>query len=483
MFGWFDGGCQAGVMRGLLLVGWFWLGPVSLSAAELFVGGASVSITPDRPVALAGQMRTRIAQRAEAPVIATGLAIETRDGENVVDQAVFVSCDLVAIREGLLDEVRGKLKDRLPGFDLSKIILNATHTHTAPVMRSGQYQIPDNIMQPEEYREFLTDQLADCIVKCRESLQPGQVSWGLGHAVVAYNRRAVYADGKAKMYGSTSQDDFRNIEGYEDQGVEILCFWDRDDHLLGTIINVASPSQVVEGLSVIHADFWHFVREQLQAKHGKELLVVPWTGAAGDQAPRPMFRKSAEERMRKLKGISPLEDIAGRIVHAWEQTLPAIEKDKQRDVVFKHVVKEIQLSPRVISVEDYQAAVAGVAAQKDNPDAWRRMWHQGVIDRYELQKQGELPAYPMELHVLRLGDVAIASNQFEYFTDFGIQIKARSKAMQTFLVQLAGPGSYVPTQKAVTGGSYSAIAESNQVGPEGGQELVEITLETIKSLW
>ena len=31
-------------------------------AAELHVGGATVSITPDRPVALAGQMHTRIAR-------------------------------------------------------------------------------------------------------------------------------------------------------------------------------------------------------------------------------------------------------------------------------------------------------------------------------------------------------------------------------------------------------------------------------------
>ena len=35
-----------------------------------------------------------------------------------------------------------------------------------------------------------------------ESRKPGQVGWGLGHAVVAQNRRAVYADGHAQMYGT-----------------------------------------------------------------------------------------------------------------------------------------------------------------------------------------------------------------------------------------------------------------------------------------
>ena len=37
-------------------------------------------------------------------------------------------------------------------------------------------------------------------------------------------------------------------------------------------------------------------------------------------------------------------------------------------------------------------------------------------------------------------------------TEFGIQIKARSRALQTFIIQLAGPGSYVPTGRADRGG-------------------------------
>jgi hypothetical protein len=90
----------------------------------------------------------------------------------------------------------------------------------------------------------------------------------------------------------------------------------------------------------------------------------------------------------------------------------------------------------------------------------------------------------MELHVIRLGDVAIATNNIEQFTDYGIQIKARSPALQTFLIQLAGPGAtYVPTERAERGGGYSAIVESSRVGSEGGQVLVERTVEAIKALW
>jgi hypothetical protein len=64
-------------------------------AGELHVGAAMISITPDKPTALAGQMHTRISRSVLSPVTANVLALETRRGSQVVDQAIFVSCDLV----------------------------------------------------------------------------------------------------------------------------------------------------------------------------------------------------------------------------------------------------------------------------------------------------------------------------------------------------------------------------------------------------
>ena len=90
----------------------------------------------------------------------------------------------------------------------------------------------------------------------------------------------------------------------------------------------------------------------------------------------------------------------------------------------------------------------------------------------------------MELHVLRLGDVAIATNPFELYLDYGVQIKARSRAVQTFLIQLAcATAQYLPTERAVRGGHYSAEAVDNTCGPEGGKMLVNRTVEAINALW
>src|SRR4051812_48217464 len=148
---------------------------VECRAAELHVGEATASITPDRPVALAGQMHTRIARSVESPATATALALESRDGDKVVGQAVLVSCDLVAVEAAVLDRVRELVGGRIPSLDRRKVVLNATHTHTAPVTAEGDYDIPrDGVMQPAEYAEFLSERVAEAVAKAWESRKPGR---------------------------------------------------------------------------------------------------------------------------------------------------------------------------------------------------------------------------------------------------------------------------------------------------------------------
>jgi hypothetical protein len=286
------------------------------------------------------------------------------------------------------------------------------------------------------------------------------------------------------MYGDTSLDSFRGIEGYEDHGLEALFFWNDKNELLATAINVACPAQAVEGRSAVNADFWHPVREKLRQRHGTNLCVLGWTGAGGDQTSRPQYGQAADERMRKLRGLTRLEEVARRIVNGWEDAYECARKDMRGNVELRHTVREIGLPRRQITeAEAAEARQESARFATNQLQLARHRWHQAVVDRYATQQAGTEKPYPMELHALRLGDVAIASNDFELFTDYGIRIKARSPAMQTFIVQLAGPGTYLPTERAVRGGGYSAVAQSNLVGPEGGQVLVDRTVEAINEFW
>ena len=418
--------------------------------------------------------------------MATALALESRDGDKVLDQAVLISCDLVAIDDAILEQVRRRVKERIPGLESRKLLLNATHTHTAPVMKEGDYEIPrDGVMQPAEYAEFLSARVAEAAVKAWESRKPGRVGWGLGHAVVAQNRRSVYADGRAQMYGPTDRPDFRGIEGSEDQGVEVLFFWDGEGKLLATAVNVACPSQEVEGGSAVNADFWHDVRESLRARHGKDLLVLGWTGAAGDQSPHLMYRKRAEERMRELRRPDPdCKSCRGASSRPGTKRTKAPARNSTPTPSCPTRSRRSNYPPELSPRPRPREARSKVESLSKDPRNRRLVvWHQDVVNRYERQKSGAVDPFAMELHVIRLGDVAIASNVFELFTEFGIQIKARSRALQTFVIQLAGPGSYVPTGRAARGGGYSAIVESNLVGPEGGQVLADRTVELINTLW
>lgn len=159
-------GILRSVLTTLLVVSAGW----HCAAAELHIGGTSVSITPDQPVSLAGQMHTRIARTVESEVTATALALESRDGDQSLEHAILVSCDLVCIRGGLLEAVRQRLKGRLADVDVNKVILNATHTHTAPTMIEGRYELPaDGIMRPQEFVEFASSRIADAVVSAWQS--------------------------------------------------------------------------------------------------------------------------------------------------------------------------------------------------------------------------------------------------------------------------------------------------------------------------
>ena len=73
---------------------------------------------------------------------------------------------------------------------------------------------------------------------------------------------------------------------------------------------------------------------------------------------------------------------------------------------------------------------------------------------------------------------------FELFVDFGSQIRARSKANQTFLSQLTcGCYGYLPTEHAENGGHYSAFVGSGTVGHVGGEMYVRKVLTEINEMF
>ncbi len=453
-----------------------------LCAADLLAGWAQVSITPDRPVPLAGQFYTRISKSVHDPVTATALALESGS-----EQAVMVSLDVGAMDKRLLEGVRARLKTSLPGFDSRKLLMNATHTHTAPEMRDGNYEIPDGAMKPSEVLAFLTEKVEAAVALAWKARRPAGVSWALGRAVVGYNRRSSFSDGKSTMYAKLDRPEFMNIEGYEDHALELVFFWTPERKLTGIGVNVACPSQVVEHQYYVSADFWDDARRELRRLYGPDLFVFPMVSAAGDQSPHVQLRKATEEKMLERLGRTETQQIGLRIARGVEEVYPAAVSGIQTGVPFVYRVEQLRLPVRKVTQADLEWARNEYARIEKTPatqaSRFRLMRRaQAVIDRYRTQ-DGE-PEFPIELHVMRLGDIAFATNPFELFLDFGVRMKARSRAEQTFIIQLAcDSGGYLPTAKAMAAGGYGAEITSNRVGPEGGQVLVDRTVAVINSLF
>jgi hypothetical protein len=473
----------------------------SRAAGRLHVGWATQEITPDQPAMLRGQFHVRISNSVHDPITVTALALESKG-----EQCVMVSADIVTIPEDLLAGVRRRLTYLAPDLSPEKVFISATHTHTAPTTLEDAWEDQGpGVLQPGEYAAFFIERAAACVADAWHSRKPGALSWGCGHAVVGYNRRQVKRDGESQMYGDTSTDDFSHIEGYEDHGVDMLFTYDTDRKLTGMVVNLACPSQSTEGASFISADFWHEARSEIRRRHGEGLFVLPQCSAAGDQSPHLIWKKPAEARMLKLKGLleggtdlrmAERTEIGNRIATAVDEVLPLAAEDIRDEIAMQHVVRTLDLPRRLLTEEDVRDAQREVDAYDerlralaDRPPSdsersrcfGRRRWYRGVIERYELQKTE--PTYPMELHVVRIDDIVFATNSFELYLDFGIRIKARSEALQTFVVQLTGPGTYLPSARSVGGSGYGSVPASNHVGPKGGDALVEETLRSIGELF
>jgi hypothetical protein len=162
-----------------------------------------------------------------------------------------------------------------------------------------------------------------------------------------------------------------------------------------------------------------------------------------------MYRKDAEAAMLKCQGLTHRQVIARRIVNAFDEALPTADHDIKFAIPLKHDVVELDLPE-----------VDPPRPPFSDPDS----------------------IHPVQFHVLRIGDVAMATNPFELYLDYGARIKARSRPVLTFIVQLTNAKcGYLPTTDAVAGGGYSA--EKFVAGPEAGQLLVDETVRRVNNLW
>ena len=520
-------------------------GAENRTAGTLKVGWGKRSIAMPGPVPISGQFHLRVAQGSHTPVETSALVLEDSK-----DAVIFVSCDVVSVRPPVLMHVREMLKKEIPGFPVEKLIINATHTHAGPSTNDINVNYPNKvkIVPSAEVQKFVARQIADAVKEAWQNRRAGSVAYGYGFATTGHSRRAVYlkdmgktvkassgtaVNGHCIMYGSTGTPEFASYEAGTDPFINLLYTFDAKGKLSGAVINVPCPSQTSEAVWAYDASFWHNVRTKLAAKYGP-VGVIAQSAAAGDLAPRQLHYKEAEKRRYMLKykdlieayvkkpmprpdfnGVKenfvPMdsgevlelmraEDIANRIVAAFDEVLSWAGKEKFSSPVLKHQVKTVALArkklPKAIVEEEQRKHAASMKERfKTEGDKWQMLMHNSRLNsrrrrmaaistRYAEQEKN--PVLKTDIHAVRIGDVAFATNRFELFMDYQHRIQGRSPFDQTFIVQLTvdpmGSGSYLATERGEKNKGYSATPYSNQVSFKGGQQLVNETVKMLKEL-
>lgn len=390
-----------------------------------------------------------------------------------------------------------------------------------------------DVMSGDDYRDFLTEQASDAICEAYANRAEGGISAAYGFAVVSHSRRTVYFDdiskrpgvklnaatalhGHAMMYGNPNDEQFSHYEAGADHTVNLLYTFDTKGNLTGAVVNIPCPSQNTEGLRGVTADYWTDIRREIHARYG-DIPLIGQAAASGDLSPRIMHYRKAQDRRFRLKyegiyddsqpeninrELYARRDIAERVAYAFDEALAWAKKAIVYDAPVKHTVKTFELSRRMITDEEYEISKSdyemymNMKPEKIEGDEIEQLEQRSVgpsqalrnkalMLRYESQKQSD--KHSTEVHIIRIGDIAFASNQFELYMDFMHRIQARSPFRQTFIVQLcaqplANSGSYLCTERANEGKGYSASRFCNVVSYEGGQELVEKTLEELRKL-
>lgn len=495
-------------------------------------GWAEADITPDKKISLAGQFAERISEYVEKPLTVTALAVECG-----ADQLVLVSADLVSVPMAALEQIRQRLANNTVGLDPMKIVVSAIHTHCGPRIPGGNYSskylpkggtlrellsdfLPENrkyvesaavsnnpeIATTQECNELFLSRTADAILHAWTNRQPGSFSNAFGRAVVGHCRRVTYSDGSAQMWGDTNTATFAALEGGNDSGIELLYVFDENRALSGIVANLACPAQCVQHRLYVSPDFWGEVKVRLRQHFGDHIFLLPQCSAAGDQCPVDLVRwvepesdvndpniirtthlkRKADPSMFDLAGMRKTgKRIATEIIDVFEDGLDT----PVSDTVLEHHIETVGLPLRRVTMAEYAHAMRLVKQYLDEhpgdvnySTSAQLQVYMGVIRRFRQQELLDL--VKCEIHTVRLGPIAFATNPFELFLDYGNQIKARSKAEQTFLIQLAnGAEGYLPTAKAEQGGHYSAFVGSGQVGHSGGDQLVRHTLTSINEMF
>jgi len=430
---------------------------------QLFAGYAETDYTPAPGLTLLGQMHRRVATAARDPLMANASAF--RSGDTTV---VLVSVDICMLPSDFNSSVQQAFSERT-GVPGECLLLHATHTHVAPTVFPLLTAEVD-----EAFKASLHEAIVSAATTAVERLEPVELFAGTGHMEhMGWNRRAMLEGGKSQMYASSESPGFIGMEGPRDPALPVMFTRNAQGEIKGVVVNFSTHPNSIEGESVYSADVPGASRKTLKQLLGQDVVVVYLTGAAANTAPSILDPVNVDQPWRGHAGV----DRSGLYLGSEAAKVIAAAIDPVRNPVVR-IEKAVINAP----IREWP--------EPESPQysAWRDESGQG----YYSYCAGIWPEYreanspvPVNVNVVRIGDVAICTNPAELFVEFGLQMREGSPARVTMVAELMdGYVGYIPTPIAFERGGYETwTALTSQLIPGTGEKVVETTQELMKAAW
>lgn len=321
--------------------------PKAATPATIDVGVASVDITPEGPIRLAGYGAR---EKAESKGVLQRLHAKAMAfGDDANEASVIITVDLVGITWPLTAKLGEQLAAKA-GLKQENLVICASHTHGGPeignLLNILQYRgdtFSDSLLAREQldhiaaYREQLSHKLEEVALAALKDRKPALISWGQGQAQFAANRRTK--------------------GGPVDPALPLLRVTDPDGSLRAILTNYACHGTTLGGnVNQIHGDWIGEAQKVIQERHPGVIAMVA-IGCGADANPSP--RGNIDQVKQYGKEIA---DNVDKLLTAQLQPLnkAPVAKMKWVNLPFSH----IPMAPELIeltkdqTVKGYYARLA-----------------------------------------------------------------------------------------------------------------------------
>jgi len=405
----------------------------------IYGSAGSKKINPEIGDTLCGQLFIRKAEYIRDNLEVNGLFLS--DGKK--DIMIF-SLDLLAIPSHICKSVSSYISKKMK-ISEEGIIFSATHTHAGP---TTVYLQPDEPVN-EKYLEKLKETLIELAFEMKEKAEIVKIGYGKGKAHIGYNRRTCWIDGTHEMYGNRwERKGFSGIECPEDSEHTVFAVVNKKRIPLAILHNNSCHPTCLGLGNYVSADYPGEARKLIREAIGN-IPVLYLQGASGDLSPIDMLHPErnvdGERRMKEIGYLLSGETL--RILHD-------IEYEEKLNIKVK--MEEMVLGVRIPSEDELKKAKEIVKRGEEKAGRWDYVLSCSILKLYEEFKENSFDK--IEIHTISIGDFAIATNPFEFYCQFGIDIKRRSPFNTTIISQLTnGWKGYCPTIYGYLGGGYSGM--------------------------